>query len=67
MEISQRSVGSITYLQFTGAREEFAILVETAGHNAISGVKRFFHTVTVMDVNVNVKDSWVVAKKFQDA
>jgi hypothetical protein len=41
--------------------------VEGDGHNAIGGVKGLLDTVTVMDINVNVKDSLLESQKLKNA
>lgn len=43
---------SITEVTCTG--KELAVLVERYGHDAISGEKGFFDSVSVMDVDINV-------------
>ncbi len=49
-----------SYAQFTCSREELTILVEAYGHDPISSVKGLFHTITVVDVDINVKDAIMV-------
>lgn len=51
-----------TYPEITGAWEVLPILVERHGHDAISGVECLLHTISMMDVNINVKNSLVVSE-----
>lgn len=43
-----------THPQISGSREVFAILVKGDGHDPVSGVEGLLHTVTMVDVYVNV-------------
>lgn len=52
--------------KLAGTREELAIFVEGDGHYPIGRVKSLFNAIAMMDVNVNIKNALVVAKKFQD-
>lgn len=54
---------SIAYLQFTSTREKLSILVKTTCHDTIGGVKGFLDTVTVMDVDINIQDSWIISEQ----
>jgi hypothetical protein len=45
--------------KLAGTREILAVLVERASHDAIGSVEGFLHTVTVMDVNINIKNTLV--------
>lgn len=56
-----RQKGS-TNPQFARTGEELAILVEAYSHDAVRGVECLLDAVTVMNVNINVQDSRVVAK-----
>ena len=42
-------------------------LMEGAGHHSISKVESFLHSISVMDVNVNVQYPLVNFQEFQDA
>lgn len=44
-----------TYHDVTGAREVLAEFVERSSHDAVGGVESLFHTVAVVDVDVNVE------------
>jgi len=50
-----------TYSQVTGSREIFAILVKRQRHDAVGRVERFFHSVSVVDVDINVQNSLVIS------
>lgn len=43
-----------THPQVSSAREVFPILVKGDSHNSVCGVEGLLHSITVMDVNVNV-------------
>ena len=45
----------------TGSWEKFSKFVEWNGHDAISREKGFFYTVSVMDINVNIKNTIVIS------
>ena len=49
------------------AREEITILMERASHDAVSDVKRFLYPITMVYIDVNIKDSTVVFQKLQNA
>ena len=51
----------VTYPQFTGSREVFAVFVETDGHDTISGIESFFHSIAVVHINVNIEYPLVIA------
>ena len=51
----------LTHPEVPCTREVFTILVEWYGHNSVCGIERFFHTITVMDVNINVQDTLVIS------
>jgi hypothetical protein len=40
--------------------------VEGDGHDAIGRVKGFFHTIAVVDVDIDVEDAFVEAQEFED-
>ena len=50
----------VTNLQISCSREVFPILVKGDRHDAISGVECFFHSVAMVNINVNVQHSLVV-------
>ena len=45
---------SVTYSNFPCPREIFTILVKTNCHHSVRGVKRLLHSVTVVNVDINV-------------
>jgi hypothetical protein len=49
-----------------GPREIFSEFVETAGHNAISSVERFFHSIPMVAVNVDIQNAWIGSEEFKD-
>ena len=51
----------------SGSREVFAELVKAACHDTIGGVERFFDTVTVVAVDVDIQYARKGAQKFQNA
>ena len=53
--------------EFASAREEFAVLVKRDGHDAIGGVESFLNTITMVNVDVNVENALIVAKKLKDS
>ena len=53
--------------KFTRSGEILAILVERACHDAIGRVKRFFDTIAVVDIDVDIEDSLFEAQQLQDA
>jgi hypothetical protein len=50
----------------TGSWEEISILVNAAGHNAVSRVKRFFDAITMMAINVDIEHARIETKKLED-
>jgi hypothetical protein len=53
--------------KLSGPWEKFSILVERDCHNAVGSVKCLFDAVTVVHINVDVQDPFVVAQEFQNA
>lgn len=53
------TIANANVAKLTGTREILAVLVERASHDAIGSVEGFLHTVTVMDVNINIKNTLV--------
>lgn len=53
--------------ELASAGEVLAVLVEGNGHDAICGVKRFFDTITMVNINVDVKHSLFEAQKFENS
>mmetsp|Transcript_6513 Transcript_6513/g.18748 ORF Transcript_6513/g.18748 Transcript_6513/m.18748 type:complete len:336 (-) Transcript_6513:672-1679(-) len=53
-------------IQCAGAREEVAILVERHGHDAVSGVERLLHPVTVVDVDVHIQHPAIGFEELQN-
>lgn len=49
------------YSEITRSREVFTILVKWHCHDTICRIKCFFHTITMMNINVNVHNSLVVS------
>ena len=43
-------------------REIFAVFVERHSHDTIGAIKRLFHPIAVVDVDVNVQDAWVTSR-----
>ncbi len=58
---------SADILQITSSREIFTIFMETDSHDSVSSVESFLHTVTVMDININVENTLVIFEQLQDA
>jgi small-conductance mechanosensitive channel len=52
--------------EFPGPREVLAIFVERNGHHTVGGIERFFHTITVMNVNIDIEHSLLVAEELND-
>lgn len=49
------------------ARKVFTVFVERDSHDTVGRVEGFFDTITVVDVNVNVKDALFVAEELDYA
>lgn len=54
-------------LEVTRTREELAVLVERARHDAVGRVEGLLHAIAVVDVNVDVQDALVGLQQLQDA
>lgn len=53
--------------KLASAWKVFAVFVERYRHHTVRGVKSFFNTVSVVNVDVNVQNALFVAKEFQYA
>lgn len=53
-------------LDVSGSREELSVFVERASHDSIGRVERFFDSVSVVHVDIDVEDSRMVAQQFKD-
>lgn len=65
-----RMVLAITHTnvaKLASTREILAVLVERASHDTVGGVERFLDTVTVMDVNIDVKNTLVESQELNDS
>jgi hypothetical protein len=52
--------------KFTGAGEVLAVLVEGHCHDAIRGVESFFHTVTMVNIDINVENALLESEQLED-
>ena len=43
-----------------------AVLMKTDGHNSIGQVESLLHSVSVVDIDVNVEDSWMVFQQLEN-
>lgn len=50
----------------TCSREVVLEFMERAGHDSIGEVKSFFDTISVMDINVDIKDSLESFEELKD-
>ena len=50
----------MAYSNFTRPGEIFSILVETDGHDTVSCIERFFDSITMVYINVNVKNTLMI-------
>ena len=55
-----------TYSQISRSREVFSVLVEADSHDSVGSVEGLLHSVSVMDVNINVEDSLMVLEQLQN-
>jgi hypothetical protein len=55
----------LSYPEISSAGEVLSVLVERDGHDTVSGIECFLHTITVMNVNVDVQNTLVVSKTQQ--
>jgi hypothetical protein len=53
-------------LKVTGAREILAELVKRNCHYAIGGVKSFFHTVAMMNIDIDIQHALMDFKKLEN-
>lgn len=53
--------------KFTGARKVLAVLVERYSHDPVGRVKGLLHTITVMNIDVDIEDALVETQKFENA
>jgi effector-binding domain-containing protein len=60
-DVRYQTIHSFTYPQFTSTREILSVFVKANGHYSVGGVKCFFNTVAVMDVDVDIEDTLVVS------
>jgi hypothetical protein len=51
--------------QLSRAGKVLSILVEADCHDAVCGIERFFDTVAVMYVNIDVQDAIVIAEQLE--
>jgi hypothetical protein len=58
MELTDRNTN---YSKFTSPWKVFAIFVEAASHNTISGVESFFYTVSVMHVYIDIENTCMIS------
>jgi hypothetical protein len=40
--------------------------VEGDGHDAVRGVERFFHTVTMVNIDINVENALLESEQLED-
>lgn len=52
-----------TYSEVSGTREILSVFVEGHSHDAVSCVEGFLNSITMMNVNVDVKHSLMVPGK----
>ena len=50
----------MAYSNFTRPGEIFSVLVEADGHDTVSRIERFFDSITVMYINVDVKNTLMI-------
>jgi hypothetical protein len=72
--IAQREIDSVVFAgadaniaKFTSTRKVLAVLVKGYGHNAIGCVKCLLDTITMMDINVDIKNSLLESQKLKDS
>lgn len=53
--------------ELTSPREVLSIFVEGSSHDSVGGIESFLNTITVMDIDVNVKNSLLVSEELNDA
>ena len=53
--------------EFSRSREELSVLVQRDGHDSIGRVEGFLDSVSVVNVDVDVEDSFVVPEEFEDS
>jgi hypothetical protein len=46
--------------------EEFPIFVEADTHDSVRSIEGLFHTVAVVNVDIDVEDSLMVSEEFQN-
>jgi hypothetical protein len=71
--ISKRKVDSIVFSlsntsvsKFTSAGEVLSVLVERNRHDTVGGVESLLDTITMMHVNIDVKDPLFESKEFEN-
>lgn len=72
--VSQREIAAVVLAgaesdvaQTSCPREELSILVERARHDSIRRVEGFLDSVSVMHVDVNVKDPRMITQELEDS
>ena len=53
--------------QLAGTGEVLAVLVEGYGHDAIGRVKGFLHTITVVNIDIDVENALLESQELEDS
>lgn len=71
--VSERDIDSVTLAfadasvdQVASSRKEVSEFVKRAGHDAVCGVESLFNAISVVDVDVNVEHSGMVAQQLKN-
>lgn len=72
--VAEREVDGVVFARtdtdvakFASTGEILAIFVERDSHDTIRRVESFLHTVTMVNININVEDPLLESQKFEDA
>lgn len=49
-----------TYAKFASSWEELSVLVEADSHDSVGSVKGFLHTISVVEINIDVQNACMV-------
>lgn len=72
--VTEREVDCIVFAltnadvaQFAGSGKVLAIFVERDSHDTVGGVESLFHTIAMVNVDIDIKDSLLESQKLENA
>lgn len=71
--IAKRKINSVilshtnsNVAQLASTGEILSVLMEGAGHNSVGSVKSLLNTITMMDINVDIKNALLVSQELEN-